>query len=189
MLLTALLFFILALAVQINVVKEFDRNIIIIVAWYRFPTLTILMKAISLLGAKYFLFPATVIVTIVLFIQRNRQFLTLPLTMLLAWFAMDGLKLFFARPRPAISALVEESGYSFPSGHTFMGALFFGFLAIFVMNRISSVQGKYLVLIVTCLFLLILGFSRLYLGVHYPTDVLAGYAGGLFFLSLARSRK
>lgn len=190
----ALFFFIFAVAVQIGALEELDASVVIAVAYLRFPVLTDLMKTLTFFGTKGFLFPGTVVLTILLFLffRKNRYYLAFPFVMLIAWFVMERLKLFFARPRPDFSPLFPESGYSFPSGHAFMGTLFFGFLSILIIDRLSIksinqksfLWWKRLVIIIACLFLLALGFSRIYLGVHYLTDVLAGYAGGLFFLSL-----
>jgi len=182
----AALFFLIALvAIQTAAVQELDAQAVIAAARFRCPALTGFMKTITFLGTQAFLVPATAIVTTILFIQRNRQRLVFPAVMLAAWFSMEGLKLLFARPRPEFSPLLAESSPSFPSGHAFMGTLFFGFLTALLISRTPSPPGKRLTLAAACLFLFLLGFSRIYLGVHYPTDVLAGYAGGLFFLGLA----
>jgi len=85
-----------------------------------------------------------------------------------------------ARPDGLISSIIETSP-SFPSGHTTLGVALYGFLAYFL----CKIYPKYTARIVTIATLLILaiGFSRLYLGVHFPTDVLAGYLfGGLWLL-------
>ncbi|MEW6423328.1 MAG: phosphatase PAP2 family protein [Bacillota bacterium] len=158
---------------------------VIAAARFRCPALTGFMKTITFLGTKAFLVPATAIATAILFSQRNRQCLVFPAVMLAAWFSMEGLKFLFGRPRPEFSPLLAESSPSFPSGHALMGTLFFGFLTALLISRTPSPPVKRLTLTASCLFLFLLGFSRIYLGVHYPTDVLAGYAGGLFFLGLA----
>lgn len=135
------------------------------------------------------MFPAAAIVTAILFFQKSRQWFAFPFVMLAAWFALEGLKIAVARPRPGFCPLIPETGSSFPSGHAFMGTLFFGFLADLLINRLSfrpggRPAGKWVIFVFACLFVTLLGFTRIYLGVHYPTDILAGYAGGLFFLGL-----
>ena len=79
------------------------------------------------------------------------------------------------RPRPDVIHLVEESGYSFPSGHSVTSFLFYG-LAIWLVNR--NIQNKTARIILTVLLaipMFLVGPTRVYLGVHYPTDVLAGW--------------
>ncbi|MEW5899124.1 MAG: phosphatase PAP2 family protein [Bacillota bacterium] len=177
------------LAIQTAAVQELDQRTVIAASGLRTHALTAFMKTVTFFGTKYFLFPATAIVTVILFWQKSRYRLVFPLAMLVAWFVMDGLKLLIARPRPDFCPLIPETGYSFPSGHAFMGALFFGFLAGLLIDRLPSrpggrPAGKWAIFVLACLFVALLGFTRIYLGVHYPTDTLAGYAGGLFFLGL-----
>ncbi len=185
----AIAFFLLLLAIQTATIFELDQRAVVAASGLRTHTLTALMKTVTFFGTKYFLFPATAIVTIILFWQKSRYRLIFPLAMLAAWFVMDGLKLLIARPRPDFCPLLPETGYSFPSGHAFMGTLFFGFLAGLLTERFPSrpegrPAGQRVIFVFACLFVALLGFTRIYLGVHYPTDILAGYAGGLFFLGL-----
>lgn len=81
------------------------------------------------------------------------------------------------RPEAQIGIVVHEP--SFPSGHTMQAVLCFGMLAYFLVPRMPSLFWKWVIVIVTVLTLLFIGFSRLYEGGHYLTDVIAGYALGL----------
>lgn len=94
------------------------------------------------------------------------------------------LKHLFERNRPDIYRVITETGYSFPSGHA-MGALcFYGIVAFFFSLRFSNPIFKLLIALLTTFYILLIGLSRIYLGVHYPSDVLAGYIAGstwLFF--------
>ena len=92
-----------------------------------------------------------------------------------------GLKLVFQRPRPNVSHLVEESGYSFPSGHA-MTITTFGILLIFFLwqsklSKNKKVFGSILIV----LLILLVSFSRVFLGVHYASDILAGIMLGCAF--------
>jgi undecaprenyl-diphosphatase len=92
-----------------------------------------------------------------------------------------GLKLFFAKPRPTLwNYLIIETSFSFPSGHALGSMVIYGFLAYLLANQFP----KFSRLIYTAAVGLItaIGLSRLYLGVHWPTDVLAGYAVGFLWL-------
>ncbi len=93
------------------------------------------------------------------------------------------LKFFFQRSRPLILyRLVEESGYSFPSGHAMVSAAFYGYLIYCLWKSDISKVGKRIgSVLLTCLIIGI-GFSRIYLGVHYATDVLAGFCLGTLFV-------
>ena len=89
------------------------------------------------------------------------------------------MKLFINRPRPTadIAYYIEKSS-SFPSGHSATAVAFFGFVAYYLARNTDSKNKKTFVTIFTALFVLLIGFSRLYLGVHFLSDVIAGFALG-----------
>jgi membrane protein DedA with SNARE-associated domain/membrane-associated phospholipid phosphatase len=108
-------------------------------------------------------------------------FLTVPGGMLLNVL----LKSAFARQRPRFeNPLVTLTSYSFPSGHTMAATLLYGALAVIVVLAIRSWRWRVLVVLVTWLVILLVGFSRIYLGAHYLSDVLGGMAAGLAWLAL-----
>ncbi len=93
----------------------------------------------------------------------------------------QGLKLVFAKPRPQLwTPLIVEHSYSFPSGHALGSAVLYGFLAVLLARE----YPRYRIGIYSTAILLVsaIGLSRLFLGVHYPTDIIAGYAVGLLWL-------
>ncbi len=99
----------------------------------------------------------------------------------LVWVA----KYLFARPRPDLAnALVVAHGPSFPSGHAFVAFSFYGLVAWLVAERVRTWPRKALVSGVALLGMATLGFSRVYLGVHWPSDVLASFALGAFWLTV-----
>jgi undecaprenyl-diphosphatase len=87
------------------------------------------------------------------------------------------LKDWIGRERPAMLHLVEADGYSFPSGNTMVAASFYGMIALLLLRLAPGRRSSRAVWLIAMILLLI-GFSRVYLNVHYPTDVLAGYAAG-----------
>ncbi|HEX7586486.1 MAG TPA: phosphatase PAP2 family protein [Patescibacteria group bacterium] len=94
------------------------------------------------------------------------------------------MKLFINRPRPTanIAYYIEKSS-SFPSGHSATAVAFFGFVAYYLARNTNSKNKKVFVTIFTILFVLLIGFSRLYLDVHFLSDVIAGFAmGGLWLI-------
>jgi undecaprenyl-diphosphatase len=98
------------------------------------------------------------------------------------------LKLAFRRPRPeAFFGYAEPITYSFPSGHSIMSACFYGVVAAILTTRMESRRTKIAIWTAAALLSLAVGFSRVYLGVHYPSDILAGYATAAIWVGTVRA--
>lgn len=184
--LMGIIFFLVATAITLPGVRYLDTWIL---KWFmacRSPLATIIFKGITFFGTSAFFYLATFALGIFLLSWRDyKGFWALMFTMNGAWALMEGLKAFYHRPRPTLGPLEPAPGFSFPSGHAMMGTVFFSLLALVLLQRLPS-RCRPLIPFLTTLFLFLLGLSRLYLGVHYPTDVLAGYAAGLAVLFLCR---
>jgi undecaprenyl-diphosphatase len=97
---------------------------------------------------------------------------------------IGGIKARYARERPTlIEALVKEGTFSFPSGHSFISLVFYGIIAYFRMRLHPRLRDRAFIAVAAAKFILLIGASRVYLGVHYPSDVLAGYAAGFPWLT------
>lgn len=118
--------------------------------------------------------------------HRVPEALMLLIQLAVSWGFYKGLKSFFERPRPTIDHLVEASGYSFPSGNALMAAAFYAFAGMLLMRLFHRRLVIVLIMAVTIAAVLVAGFSRLYLSVHYASDIIAGYAvGGALFYGAA----
>ena len=143
-------------------------------------TLTLLFRAIT------HLIDIPVIITwvlIVAFIFYRKQW-KLESYLMLGNLALAGIlivtfKNIYQRPRPEILHLVEEKGFSFPSGHSLAVTIMVGTLIVILSQRIKDQLWKRIVQILLGLYLVIVLISRVYLGVHYPSDVLASLCVGL----------
>jgi undecaprenyl-diphosphatase len=94
------------------------------------------------------------------------------------------LKDWIGRERPQLEHLDEVASLSFPSGHAMVGIILYMLIAYFLVKYISSGMGKWLAIIICTFIILLLGMSRIILHVHYPSDVLAGYAFGFIWAFL-----
>jgi undecaprenyl-diphosphatase len=108
-------------------------------------------------------------------------------TILLASIANSSLKLAIARARPdLLEPIIVEHGFSFPSGHSALGMVAYGILAVLVSRSRIGVLAKRALIVALGALVALIGISRIWLGVHYPTDVLAGWAaGGVVVLAYA----
>jgi undecaprenyl-diphosphatase len=101
------------------------------------------------------------------------------------WLISSLLKYFFARPRPTVVAhLAEVSTASFPSGHSMMSAVVYLTLGALLTRLVARPLVKLYILAIACVLTGLVGLSRVFLGVHYPTDVLAGWLAGLIWATL-----
>lgn len=92
------------------------------------------------------------------------------------------LKLIFMRERPSINPLTVENTYSYPSGHSMVGMAFYGYLIYLIYNHISNRKIKYLLIGILSVLIFLIGISRVYLGVHYTSDVIGGFCFGISYI-------
>jgi len=164
---------------------EFTRNA---VHQFASPTLTATMRGISFVGSSLFLTTATSAMFIWMMLRNwKRDAWLLGITMIGAAILNTTLKLAFRRPRPVpfFNLLAPES-YSFPSGHSLASFCFFGALATILTARINNRNINLMTWTLSGTLVLLIGLSRIYLGVHYTTDVLAGFAAALIWIAVIR---
>lgn len=92
------------------------------------------------------------------------------------------LKFIFRRERPIGYRLIEMSGYSFPSGHAMVSLAFYGLLIYITKRLVKNKYLKILLIILNIAIIILIGVSRIYLGVHYLSDVLTGYSISIIYL-------
>ncbi|HEX5575270.1 MAG TPA: phosphatase PAP2 family protein, partial [Gemmatimonadales bacterium] len=147
--------------------------------------LTKVMIAASLYGGPGWLVPIGIGLAIV-FLARgwHRGTLLVVVTMVGTGLLDTVLKLSFGRTRPqAFFDYPLPLSHSFPSGHAFFSASLLGGFAVLISGRIRSRVLRGVLWAVTIGLILLIGFSRVYLGVHYPSDVLAGYAAAIVWVT------
>jgi undecaprenyl-diphosphatase len=148
------------------------------------PPLTSFMQVISFMGSTRFLFAATTVATLIMiWVKWKREAILFPITMIGAGLLNMTLKLSFQRARPVpFFDLLPPRSYSFPSGHSLASFCFYGVLAAMLSARIQSRRWRLVFWAGAIVIVLLMGLSRIYLGVHYTTDVLAGYAAALIWV-------
>lgn len=165
-------------------------------AWFynlRLPARTTIITGITTIGNALQQTLITIFVVLLLALFKKwRTALWYGITVLMGAGVLNSLvKLFFHRVRPdQIEHLIDQGGYSFPSGHSMGSMILFGGL-LFVLVRFLKAKRwahsalKWIVGILLALLILSIGLSRIYLGVHYPSDVVGGFSLGLSWLSLS----
>ncbi len=174
-----LLFGWIAVEVHSHRADPLDVRILVAAQAARRPALTLAMRGASLVGSGTIAIPAALALMGWLFYRRRRRAALLYLGACLTGWALNGItKELFRRARPAMVTHIGPAGwYSFPSGHAMLAPLVFGLGALLLLRR-SSPARRVAALVVVSALILLIACSRVYLGAHYPSDVLAALAAG-----------
>jgi undecaprenyl-diphosphatase len=150
-------------------------------------SLTSLAKTLSLVGSSILAISISVLTMILLyFLLKHRMELALFLWVGLGSQLLNSLmKQWFHRERPNIHRIIEEVGYSFPSGHSMAAFSLYGVIAFLLWRHLPRQWERILLVILAVLMTVGIGWSRIYLGVHYPSDVIGGYAASGAWLMLS----
>lgn len=182
---TLLTFCVCSVWVKSGGADAFDLAVNGFVQSFERPPLTVAMIIVSNLAAWYVLIPAALLF---LAFPKTRRPLGIPAGVVLV---LSGalnylLKLSFAVTRPEIHRLVTvaDYSYSFPSGHTMTSAAFVFACAALSFRFALKPLAKFAIMTGAALFVFAVGVSRIYLGVHHATDVLAGWAAGVFVCAI-----
>jgi len=146
--------------------------------------LTGAFSAVTRLGSAQVLVPIILLAILFLVRRQRRAHAAFVAAALAGSEALNlGLKAAFARPRPSFAdPLATAAGFAFPSGHAMVSFAVYGALAVVILSTVKSLSAKGLVIVSALALVLAIGASRIYLGVHYFSDVAAGYSAGLAWL-------
>lgn len=180
-----LVFAVLAVLTESGWVQAMDEAVLLWMYEHSTPFLDSWALKLSTLGSSVVAVMIVLVASAFLWIGRHRW------TLAVLWSAMLGsavlsttLKAAFARPRPMLWERTHASEASFPSGHAMSAVVIYGTLAYLVARLESERWMRFLTFGVAGVAILIIGLTRLYLGVHYPSDVIAGYAVALAWATL-----
>ncbi len=164
--------------------RHFDLYVRLWIHQWASPRMTLTMAMLSQIGSALFLAIATFLLALRFLVMRwYRAAIWLSLAMAGAAALDVTLKLAFHRARPQPFFGLAPHSYSFPSGHALASFCFYGVLAALLTRRNDNRVVRALLWTVAALLVAAIGFSRIYLGVHYPTDVLAGYLAAAVWVS------
>lgn len=133
---------------------------------------TPIAKNITHLGGAIFLITLSLI--LLLIIKNKKIGILIWLNLGISVLLNQALKFIIQRPRPTEFRIINESGYSFPSGHSMVSSAFYGFLIYLIYKNVKNKYLKWSLITLLSLVILTIGISRIYLGVHYTSDVIAG---------------
>ena len=125
---------------------------------------------------------------IFLLVMKNKKMsFSILLNLAIATFLNIFLKNIIQRPRPDDFRLINETGYSFPSGHSMISMAYYGYLIYLIFKFVKNKKLKVFLITFLCILILTIGLSRIYLGVHYTSDVIAGFVLSVSYLIIYTS--
>jgi undecaprenyl-diphosphatase len=176
-LLCAIGFGLIALLVSDKKIAQFDSTIIAAIQGFESPRLTSIMKFFTFIGSGTVVAIIALLVLFFLFkvLHHRRELILFVWVVLGSTILNEILKTAFHRARPTIHRIVEANGFSFPSGHSMAAFSLYGVISFLLWRHLSTSLGRGLLIIFSVFMIIMIGVSRIYLGVHYPSDVLGGF--------------
>ena len=149
---------------------------------FRSEEMTMIMKIITSFGS--FLIIGTIILLLFLLIKNKKIAIVLTINTIAIVMINDFIKFIVHRPRPNGYNLIKESNYSFPSGHSMVSTFFYGFLIYLVYKLVKNKRLKICLISLLSLLIVLICISRIYLGVHYLSDTIAGFSLSLAYIMI-----
>lgn len=180
-------FSLISLLISDHKIINFDNHVIATILGFESPMLTRVMKFFTFIGSA----PFVIILSLFLLfflnkILHHRVELILFIAAIIGSVSLNGiLKQIFHRVRPNLHRLIDVGGYSFPSGHAMNAFTVYVIISFLLWRHIPSKWGRSLLICISIVMILAIGISRIYLGVHYPSDIIGGYLASGFWLATA----
>lgn len=156
-----------------------------VLKYLRNNALTVILKIITNLASAFFLILMCILSFAIL--KQKKYSICITLNLILVTIINIILKNIVQRPRPNEFRMIDEIGYSFPSGHSMASMAFYGLLIYFSYRYIKNKKVRIITCTLLGLLIPLIGFSRIYLGVHYTSDVIAGFLIALSYLIIFTS--
>lgn len=152
---------------------------------FRTPWLTDIFRFISFLGGKFLILACTIMVGLLVWKRHKRETILFIFTILVGFLLNNSVKVLLQVPRPNISPIGTSDSYSFPSGHAMNSFIFYALLSYFMFHFTRNKKLSILFSFMAMSLVFLIGLSRVYLGVHYPSDIIAGFTGGFWWFITA----
>lgn len=141
---------------------------------------TPIMKIVTFFGGATCLIGLTLVLFIT--IKNKKIGLLIGTNLIVITILNQIFKFILQRPRPTENRIINENGYSFPSGHSMISMAFYGFLIYLIYKYVKNKKLKYISITLISILIIFIGISRIYLGVHYTSDILAGFLFSISYL-------
>lgn len=170
-----ILFLIILVSVLMGRNLFIDSALISLMEKLRNDGLTSVIKIVTFLGDKYFMLVLVLLISGFLYMNKHKFYSLIMCVNLFNIVVLNkGIKYIVRRERPA-NMLIEKDGFSFPSGHSMLSIGIYGLLMYLIYKSKLSKKVKTISMVGLSILIVVIGFTRMYLGVHYPSDVIAGY--------------
>lgn len=177
-----ILFFAIIEDVLDNEIWKFDENIYRVISSLISQPLTSIFKVVTHLGGAIGIASITILIFIIFKDKKYGMYTLLNLAIIVP--INQILKFIIQRPRPDEFRIIEQGGYSFPSGHSMASMAFYGFLIFLVYKKVENPYWRWGGCTCLSFLILVIGISRIYLGVHYASDVIGGFCLSISYLIL-----
>lgn len=177
---TLILFILILQNVLGQRIYKFDETIYDFIAKGISENVSQVAKIITIIGSAYVIIPITIIS--IIYFRKKKESKYIAINLAIIFVCNQILKRIIARPRPNEFRIVEETGYSFPSGHSMVSMAFYGLFIYLIYKKIDNKYLKWTLITLLSILILLIGVSRIYLGVHYASDVCAGFLLSISYL-------
>lgn len=177
-----ILFTIITYAIFNDKINAIDQNIHSYILNLRNDNLTSILITITNISSAYALIVLSILLLLIM--KKKKLPLLISLNLIISFISNQIAKQIFTRPRPIGINLIEETGYSYPSGHAMISMAYFGFIAYLIYKYVKNKLIKTIVISSIFLLIILIGFSRIYLGVHYLSDIIGGFLLSIAYLML-----
>lgn len=181
-LITSILFICLTYFILSDKITPIDETIHSIILNIRNKNLTSILLIITNLGSSYTLIILSILLIV---IMKNKKIpICISLNLICSFLISQFAKILFARTRPVGINLIDEAGFSYPSGHAMVSMAYYGFIAYLIYKSETKKINKIILIILLTITIITIGFSRIYLGVHYLSDVVGGFLLSIAYLMI-----